>query len=168
LVSATSFDSAVQPDPHKGILSIAFLLGTWVGEGSGHYPSIADFVYREETRFWHDGRPFLFYMQRTWSPKDETAMHTESGYWRPQRDGSIEVVIAHNFGIVEIQEGTIEGTTIDLRSAAVTSTTSAKKIEGLARKYVVDGDSLTYDLQMAYGEHGLQPHLNAELKRMEP
>ena len=95
-------------------------------------------------------------------------MHTESGYWRPQRDGSIEVVIAHNFGIVEIQEGTIEGTTIDLRSAAVTSTTSAKKIEGLARKYVVDGDSLTYDLQMAYGEHGLQPHLNAELKRMEP
>src|ERR687896_421050 len=75
------------------------------------------------------------------SAKDETAMHTESGYWRPQRDGSIEVVIAHNFGIVEIQEGTIEGTTIDLRSAAVTSTTSAKKIEGLARKYVVDGDS---------------------------
>ena len=160
-----NIESEVQPDPHKAIVPIAFLLGTWTGEGSGHYPSIDDFVYREESRFWHDGRPFLFYMQRTWSPKDETAMHTESGYWRPQRDGSIEVVIAHNFGIVEVQEGTIDGTTIELRSAVVKPTSSAKKVEGLARKYIVDGDSLVYDLQMAFGDFELQPHLHAELNR---
>jgi hypothetical protein len=164
-VVATDTGEQFQPDPHKGIVPIAFLLGTWSGEGSGHYPSIDDFDYREEIRFWHDGRPFLYYLQRTWSPKDETAMHTESGYWRPQRDGSIEVVLAHNSGIIEIQEGTIDGNTIDLASKAVISTSTAKNVEEIARKFVVDGDALTYDFQMAFGEYELQPHLHAELQR---
>jgi hypothetical protein len=30
-------------------------------------------------------------------------MHSESGYWRPKPDGTIEVVIAQSNGLVEVQ-----------------------------------------------------------------
>lgn len=30
-------------------------------------------------------------------------MHSESGYWRPKLDGSVEVVIAQSTGLVEVQ-----------------------------------------------------------------
>lgn len=30
-------------------------------------------------------------------------MHSESGFWRPKPDGTIEVVIAQSTGLVEVQ-----------------------------------------------------------------
>ena len=34
-------------------------------------------------------------------------MHSESGYWRPRPDGTIEVVIAQSTGLVEVLVGTV-------------------------------------------------------------
>ena len=150
---------------HKGLERVSFLLGTWRGEGEGRYPTIDDFSYGEELRFWHDGRPLMFYAQRTWNLESEAPMHSETGFWRPQRDGSIELVLAHTFGCVEIQEGTIEQTTISTRSKEIASTTSAKNVAGLSRVYTVDGGTLSYELQMAFEDNELQNHLTGKLER---
>lgn len=151
-------------DLHDALKPLEFLLGTWRGEGAGHYPGIDDFAYGEETRFWHYGRPVLAYSQTTWSPASGAPMHSEMGFWRPAGDG-IEVVLSHAFGITEILTGGVEGGRVTLRSEGLASAPTAKRVEAVARTIEVAGDTLTYDVQMAFGEHELQPHLGAELHR---
>lgn len=156
----------MQPVLHEALRCVDFLLGTWRGEGSGFYPTIERFDYGEEVRFWHVGKPFLAYGQRTWAPDDARPLHSESGYWRPQPDGAIEVVLAHPFGAVEVQTGSVEAGRITLHSQIVSRTPSAKLIEAVARRYVIEGDTLAYEVDMAAVGEPLQPHLRAELKRV--
>ncbi len=153
-------------DMHKALAPLQMLIGTWRGEGKGEYPSIENFSYGEELNFWHTGRPWLGYLQKTWSLDDGAPMHSESGYWRPQRDGSLEVVIAHAFGIVEVLEGTIDGSKIELASTGFVSTSSAKTIKAIMRTFEVANDGLSYDVSMAYDTHPLQHHLGAVLERV--
>ncbi len=141
--------SATGSDPHPLVQPIAFLLGTWRGEGRGEYPTVDAFEYREEVRFWHEGKPFVLYAQRTWRLPDESVSHGEMGYWRPHQDGGIELVLAHTTGVVELAEGRVEGTTIEVASSALTATSSAKEVTELRRRLEVDGDRLSYELTMA-------------------
>ncbi|MFN2587698.1 MAG: FABP family protein [Actinomycetota bacterium] len=151
---------------HPALQPLSFLLGTWRGTGSGRYPRVEDFEYGEEIRFWHYGRPVLAYSQRTWSLATEAPMHSEMGYWRPAGPDGVEIVLAHAFGIVEVQEGTVEETTISVRSRRLVSTTTANRVEAVARTFRLAGDVLSYELKMAFGESGLQPHLEAQLERV--
>ena len=156
---------AMDFEPHPAIEPIAYLLGTWRGSGKGFYPSIDDFVYEEEARFWHVGKPFLAYQQRTWAAGSGAPMHSEMGYWRPQPDGKIEIVISHPFGYAEIQTGTIDGSRIVTRSTTLAPTPSAKSVTAVTRSLTVADDVLTYEVSMAAEGHELQAHLEAELKR---
>lgn len=155
----------MEGDVHAAVEPIAFLLGTWRGTGTGQYPTIDDFAYEEETVFWHNGRPWIAYVQKTRSRSTGTAMHSESGYLRPQREGRIEAVIAHAFGGVEVLEGTIEDTEIELKSTRYAITSTAKPVEGVERRIRIDGDRLHYDIAMAFGGHPMTAHLRAELER---
>ncbi len=150
---------------HADAASLGFLLGTWVGEGKGDYPTVASFAYGEEVRFWHVGKPFLAYSQRTWSLDDGRPLHSEAGYWRPQPGGRVELVLAIPSGHVEVEEGTVSGTTMSLTSRLVGATSSAKEVTGLTRHVAVDGDRLTYVVSMAAVGQPLQEHLTATLTR---
>ena len=154
-----------EPELHKALEPIAWLLGTWQGEGKGIYPTIDSFTYREESRFWHTGRPVMAYAQRTWILPTDMPAHSEMGFFRPQRDGSIELVLTHSFGVVEISHGAIGDGSIAVETTSLSSTPSAKTIDGLKRLYELNGESLRYEVEMAFGGERLQNHLEAELTR---
>jgi hypothetical protein len=153
---------------HPDVEPIAFLLGTWRGEGHGEYPTIASFDYGEEVRFGAvPGKPFLTYQQRTWALDDQRPLHAETGYWRPKPDGRLEVVLAHPTGISEIEEGTLAGTVIELIATSIGLAATAKEVKGLSRRFeLVDPEVLRYEVALAAAGQPLQGHLTAELHRV--
>lgn len=153
---------------HPDVEQIAFLVGTWRGEGRGVYPTITSFEYGEEIRFTAvPGKPFLSYQQRTWALDDERPLHAEAGYWRPKPGGRIEVVLAHPTGVAEIGEGTVDGKVIDLAATSIGLTATAKEVTGLARRFELVGDDvLHYEVQLAAAGQPLQGHLTARLQRV--
>jgi hypothetical protein len=155
------------PPLHPNVAPLAGLLGTWRGEGEGRYPTIASFRYGEQVRFWHVGKPFLAYEQRTWAADDRRPLHSESGYWRAGPDGHVEVVLAHPTGIVEVLEGRLEAGRIDLASASVVCTSTAKRVSAIERHFELGDGVLRYTLAMAAVGVPLRPHLTAELRRVE-
>jgi len=163
--SAVSAERHEAPPPHPAVASLAFLLGTWVGEGEGEYPTIAPFAYTEQITISHVGKPFLAYAQRTWSIDDGRPLHAETGYWRCGPDGRVELVVAHPTGHVELGEGTVAGTTVTLASTSVTGTPSAKDVRSVTRHLEVDGEHLRSRLDMAAVGQPLVPHLRATLLR---
>jgi hypothetical protein len=152
---------------HENLNPLSFLLGTWRGRGEGNYPTIEPFSYTEEARFWHNGKPFLFYAQRTWS-QDDVPLHSESGFLRVGPQGVVELVLAHTFGIAEVSEGTRTGDRLELRSRALIPTSSATQVEAVRRSLEVSDRVLRYGIDMAVSDHELQRHLTAELRLLEP
>jgi hypothetical protein len=157
---------------HSGIAVMAPLLGTWVGQGAGEYPTIEPFGYLEEVTFGHVGKPFLTYSQRTKASDDGRPLHAETGYIRVPSPRRVEWVLAHPTGITEIQEGTlsVNGTTIGMELTATTigRTSSAKDVTALSRSIRVNGDELTYTLRLGAVGKPLQHHLAATLRRKHP
>ncbi len=156
---------ASRPDLHPDVAPLGFLLGTWIGEGEGTYPTVAPFRYGEEIKVWHVGKPFLSYAQRTWALDDGRPLHGEAGYWRLKPQDRVELVLAHPSGQVEIEEGMVSGTRIELSSTLVGRTSTAKEVTALARQLTVRGHALSYTVDMAAMGQPLQPHLRAGLER---
>ena len=150
------------------VASLAFLLGTWRGEGTGSYPTIEPFAYRETLRFDHVGEPGCSYIQESWSPEDEP-LHFERGFLRPgAAPGDVELVLAHPIGVTEVAHGRLEEGDLRLRGEELAigrvgdgPRTSA----GLERRYRVDGDALTYEIDMATGATPMTLHLAGSLRR---
>lgn len=159
-------DSAPAGPPiHEAVAHLSFLLGHWVGKGSGHYPTIDDFDYGEQVWFEHVGKPFLAYRQGTKHADTGLPLHAEAGYLRPVGATGIELVLVQPSGIVELHEGEVNGTTLRLRSTSVFTTATAKDVTAVERSIDVAGDLLSYDMSMAAVGLELQHHLSANLTR---
>lgn len=158
------------PPVHEAVEPYRFLLGTWRGTGDGSYPTIDPFGYHEEVTFGHVGKPFLAYSQKTRHVDTGLPLHAETGYWRPVGDGRFEVVLSHPTGILESLAGDFEATpdggVFDLRCDAVTRTETAVDVGETRRRFVVAGNTLTYDFSMAAVGLELTHHLSASLERV--
>lgn len=150
---------------HPAVEPLAFLLGRWRGEGRGVYPTIEPFVYGEEIEFSHNGRPFIFYVQKTWNLSDGYPMHSESGYLRPVSANGVELVLAQPSGITEILAGTHSGSGIEMSSTLVGVSPTAKTVSAVKRVISVAGATLSYQLDMAAVGREMNIHLEAQLEK---
>ncbi|GAC1330740.1 MAG: FABP family protein [Mycobacteriales bacterium] len=162
--------SPASSDLPAALVPLGFLLGRWVGEGIGGYPTIEGFRYRQEIEFSHAGTPVLAYRSTAWLLDDagEVARLSarEVGWWRPQGEGEVEVLLAHPTGIVEVYVGTVTGVQVDLSTDVVARTATAKDVAANHRLYGLVEGALLYAVDMAAVGQPLQPHLSARLDRM--
>ncbi|KAI5674821.1 hypothetical protein M9H77_15185 [Catharanthus roseus] len=151
---------------HPAVQPLAFLLGSWRGQGEGSYPpTISPFRYSEELQFSHNpNKPVISYSQKTWKLNSGEPMHAESGYWRPKLDGTIEVVIAQSTGLVEVQKGAYDAKgNVMLRSTMIGN---ASKVKEITRHFKVENGELSYVVEMSTNVMSLQEHLRASLAKI--
>jgi hypothetical protein len=162
-------DAAAAPEVHPLLIPLSFLLGRWEGVGVVGYPTIESAQFGEEITFGHNGKPFLIYTSRTWLLDEHGNIgrpsHMETGFWRPQPDGQLEVLIVHPTGIAEIYLGEVTGTKIEMATDVVARTASAKEVTAGHRLYGLVGPDLAYAYDMAAVGQPLQAHASARLKR---
>ncbi len=154
---------------HIDCAPLAWMLGTWRGNGHGDYPSIDKFEFGQELIFTHDGRPFFHYMARSWILDDAGEKvrdgAIETGFIRCRPEGQVEVVLSHNTGFSEVWYGTAGDARMEIVTDAIVRTESAKEYVAGKRLYgYVEGD-LLYAYDMAAMGQALQPHIWARLQR---
>lgn len=161
------------PSLHDACLALLPLVGVWRGEGEVVYPTIdGPFRYGQQITFAHDGRPFLYYEARAWLLDENGGVirqaARETGFWRPQPDDTIEVLLTHNTGIVELYYGKPRNqTSWEIATDAVVRTATAKDVTGAKRLYgIVNNGDLAYVEERAMMGRPLQPHTSAHLKRV--
>jgi hypothetical protein len=145
------------------------LAGTWRGHGRGSYPTISDFSYTEEFVIEPiPGRPVAHWRSRSADERTGDPRHAESGFLRVTPTGA-ELVVAHNFGIVEISTGSavepVGDSAWTLISTALWGTQTAKPVDRVSRSYRIGGDRLDYEMSMAAVGVTLTHHLAASLHR---
>jgi hypothetical protein len=151
---------------HDDVTSIGFLLGTWRGEGEGGYPTIAGFRYGEEITFEHVGEPFLLYGQRSWSLDDGAPLHLERGFLRLAGTGRVELTLAHPLGLTEVSEGDLDDRSISVATGTVGRTRTGSAVTAVRRRYRVDDEVLSYELDMEMDGVPMTRHLAAQLRRV--
>lgn len=161
------------PPLHDNLLALLPLVGVWRGEGEVVYPTIdGPFKFGQQVTFAHDGRPFLSYESRTWLLDDDGAVirqaAREVGWWRPQPDDVIELLLAHNTGIVEVYYGKPRNSTSwELTTDLVGRTASAKEVNAATRLYgLVNQGDLAWVEERAMVGQPMQPHTSAYLRRV--
>jgi hypothetical protein len=176
------------PPEHPAIAPLSFLLGRWKGTGKGDYPTIDSFDFLQEVTFSHIGKPYLIYTSRSWRlatdergelRRDEQGdlirlepLAVETGFWRPQPEGKVEVLLSHPNGITEIYLGEHRSmTSIELVTDAVARTgtakeyTAGKRLYGLVPSQTREGErDLAYAFDMAAMGQPMTPHLWAVLQ----
>ena len=151
---------------HPDCAPLAFLLGTWKGQGEGEYPTIDSFRYNEEVTFGHVGKPFLVYGQKTSDAETGEPLHAEAGYLRAVGGDRIELVLVQPSGIIEMHSGMVDGTELQLALDAVHTTATAKSVTDVVRRMsATSEDVLSYTISMAAVGEPLTHHLAAELHR---
>ena len=171
-------DMAVEipADLHPDVAPLAWILGTWHGNGRGEYPTIEPFGFEQDVVFAHDTRPFLHYFSRTWITDDDGARvrpgAMETGFLRPagpSEDGqgtALELVLAHPTGYAEVWYGVAEGPRLTFATDVVARTETAKEYTAGQRMYGLVEGALMYAYDMAAEGQTLQSHLWGRLARV--
>ncbi|AOS65958.1 FABP family protein [Actinoalloteichus hymeniacidonis] len=171
-IPADTANLRLGPDLNEACLALLPLIGVWRGEGVAEHPALDEpYRYGQQITFAHDGRPFVYYEARSWLLDADGeilgAGSREVGWWRPQADDTIELLLAHSGGVVEIFYGKPRNqTTWELGTDAVARTSSAEEISAAQRLYgVLHNGDLAYVEERSLGGGPLAPHISAKLTR---
>ncbi len=164
----------LDPDLPPALAPLAWLIGRWEGAGVVGYPTIDSVHFGQEIVCSHDGRPFLEWHSHTWLLDGEgnplRPLATELGIWRPVVDPgdgtTVELLLTHPTGIVEMYAGTAQPAKIEIRTDGVMRSPAAKEYNAATRLYGLVGSNLMWVMDMAAVGQPLQPHVSAELRRV--
>lgn len=162
--------TVVDPDLPPELFAIAYLQGTWTGEGVGGYPGEDDYPFAQELSFSRvPGLAAFAYASRTWDPQTGAPLSSEVGYWRTagtfETGLRVEVALAHPTGMAEVYVGDVDGAKIELTDNVTARTATARHIERSHRLYgLVEGD-LAYAIDIEAEGQPMQPFMSARLKR---
>ena len=155
---------------NPALMGLAWLIGSWQGNGHGNWPDSGDFEFGQQIDFATNGGDYLHYISQTWTldadGQPDQPLTMETGFWRPAADGSLELVLANPEGWAEVWTGKISGAKIELTTDVVArTTTAALEFTGGSRLYGnVEGD-LMWTLDRATTDVPLQPYQWARLTR---
>ncbi|MET3804514.1 hypothetical protein ABIB25_001509 [Nakamurella sp. UYEF19] len=161
------------PEIDHACLSLLPLVGVWQGTGTfGNEPGRQEPQFGQRIIISHDGRPFLKYESVIWlldadgGPGRPAAR--EVGFWRPQPDGSVELLLAHAEGRIEVFYGQARSLTSWAMSTDATwRTPTAPPVVGSTRLYGITPDGrLAYVEERAHTDIELSPHASAALERL--
>ena len=161
---------------HPDCAPIAWLLGTWHGNGHGDYPTIEAFQYEQELVFQQDGRPFFAYSAHSWVIDPETKERIrpgamETGFIRSSLvepgKAKVEMTLAHNTGQASVWFGEAGDGKIEFATRGIGLTETAKDVTAGHRLYGNVQGQLMYAFDMKAMGQELQPHLWAQLNRVE-
>ena len=157
-------------DLPAALVPLAWMLGSWAGAGVGGHPEPYEYRFWQEIEVSHDGRSFLAWTSRVWLLDDDGGrvrpLAREAGFWRPQADGRLEVVLAHAEGYAEVWLGRVDGPRVELTTDVVARTESALEYVAGHRLYgLVEGD-LAWAYDVAARGEVMQASMSARLKRV--
>jgi hypothetical protein len=141
----------IPSDLNPDLVALAWMIGSWEGSGKSSYPGTEDADFGQRIDISHNGGSYLHYLSQTYEVDADGApvrpLGMETGFWRPKRDASLEVVMCNPTGVVEIWYGHIQGAKIEITTDAVARTNSAPDYSAGHRLYgQVEGDLLwTFD-----------------------
>lgn len=157
-------------DINPALKPISWLIGKWKSTSAkGTYPTIDPFEYCEEIEFTSIGQPMLNYSSVTWHPENKNPMHLESGFLRIKPGtGDVAFMVAHNFGLTTIEEGTVDGKEVKLKSTEISRMSFAKEpaVCSVERTIKLHDDCLHISVLMQTSKSDLTQHLNATYQKV--
>jgi len=172
------------------VYPLAWLVGTWRGEGVVAYPGIDEAAFTQELTVSSDGGPYLAYsstirlvevpddpsaLVEDDEPEPSTVWASETGYWRvpPERPDDVppgrhpvELLVADPSGHVAVYVGAVGNGRIDLVSDLVARTATGADVSAGRRLYgLVNGELMWAHDLAAFGQP-LQSYASARLMRV--
>ncbi|XP_030183760.1 peroxynitrite isomerase THAP4 isoform X2 [Lynx canadensis] len=118
------------PTMNPVVEPLSWMLGTWLSDppGAGTFPTLQPFRYLEEVYISHVGQPVLNFSFNAFHPDTHKPMHRECGFIRLKPDtNKVAFVSAQNTGIVEVEEGEVNGQELCITSHSVARISFAKE-----------------------------------------
>ncbi len=161
------------PEVNQACLSLLPLVGVWRGTGLyGNAPRDEGPHFGQQITVSHDGRDFLRWESITWVLDDRGDVarqgEREIGWLRPQPDGSIELLLSHAQGRIEVFYGRPRSVAAwALSTDSVWRTPTGAPVVGATRLYGISLDGkLAYVEERAHTDEPLAPYASAALDRI--
>ncbi|NXM75846.1 THAP4 protein, partial [Serilophus lunatus] len=153
---------------------LSWMLGTWLSDppGDGAFPTMKPFQYLEEVHISHVGQPMLNFSFNAFHPDTRKPMHRECGFIRLKPDtNKVAFISAQNTGLVEVEEGEVNGQELSIASHSIARISFAKKphVEQITRKFRLNSDGkLEQTVSMATTTQPMTQHLHITYKKVMP
>uniref|UniRef100_A0A7N5KDN2 Serine/threonine kinase 25 n=1 Tax=Ailuropoda melanoleuca TaxID=9646 RepID=A0A7N5KDN2_AILME len=118
------------PTMNPVVEPLSWMLGTWLSDppGAGTFPALQPFQYLEEAYISHVGQPVLNFSFNAFHLDTRRPMHRECGFIRLKPDtNKVAFISAQNTGIVEVEEGEVNGQELCITSHSIARMSFAKE-----------------------------------------
>ncbi len=161
----------IPADLNPDLMGLAWLRGRWEGTGFRSLPGEKEpQPFHQQVDFADNGGNYLHYLAQAFEVDEDgrpsRPLFMETGFWRPLKDATLDVVMCSPEGYAEIWYGTLQPGRADMTTDAVVRSPDAEVEYTAGRRLygLVDG-KLMYSFDRATTQHSLQPYVWATLVR---